>query len=83
MLQGGQLKDALPERHRYASFVACNAHNASHIEGLMQTTILGGLGGRQHKPASHASNTATCCQKDDDFESQSPQGHQGVHPHLF
>ena len=37
------MKDALPERHRYASVVTCNAHNVSHIEGLMQTTILGAL----------------------------------------
>ena len=44
-----RLKEANPERHpgpqrcRYANIAICNAHHASHVEGLMQTTSFGGL----------------------------------------
>ena len=38
------LKDTLPERGvNMQAFATCSAHHASHVEGPMQTTILGGL----------------------------------------
>ena len=78
-----RLKDANPERHlapercRYARIVT---HHVSHVEGFMPTTI---LSLEVFSTARPVSITATCCQKDDDFGSQPPQEHQGVHPHLL
>ena len=83
-----RIKEANPERHpapercRYASVVTCNVHHASHVEGHMHTTILGGL-------AVLNTNLLACVNhchllpEGDDFGSQPPQRHHGVHPHLL
>ena len=85
-VEGGQSeRHSAPERCRYASDVACNAHHASHVNVLCRPLFWARLEVFTSTPTLLAlcQRLPTCCQKDDDFGNQPPQGHQGVHPHLL